>query len=132
MIKSIILKLLRRKPIKVVIAKDGYFKLSNVAWERLITLGCTIHRCVIDGNIIKNNPDIVDLSSKEETRYVFRVNFPRNDKRLLQIVEELGDAATVNGCKLKIVTLPLDIKKWYVVEEDLGGEYICEDHRIFY
>ena len=138
MIKNFFLKLLGRKPIKVVIAKTGYFHLSVAAFERLIELGCSVHKCTAtSGPLIKGNPDIIQFQTKdvleEADRFSLRLHFSRSDSRLLQVIAELGEKAAVASCKLKIITLPLDVTKFYVYEGDCGNrESICEAHRTFF
>lgn len=51
----------------------------------------------------------------------------RNDPALVQVVEELGDAASDTFSKLKIVEIPDDVN-WTIKEYD-GIEWIAEVHR---
>lgn len=48
---------------------------------------------------------------------------------LVQVVEELGDAANGAHAKLRIAEVPDDIK-WHIEEYD-GAESVHEDHRVF-
>ena len=51
----------------------------------------------------------------------------RDDPVLIQVVEELGDAASGRYSSLKIVEIPDDIK-WQIEEYD-GMEHVAEEHR---
>jgi hypothetical protein len=51
----------------------------------------------------------------------------RDDPILIQIVEEMGDAANGNFAKLKVVTIPDDVE-WQIGEYD-GLEWVAEKHR---
>lgn len=48
---------------------------------------------------------------------------------LVQVVEELGDAANTRFSELKVIEIPGDVK--WVVEEYDGLEHIAEAHRIW-
>ena len=54
-------------------------------------------------------------------------DIPRDDAALIQVVEELGDAANGSCADLKIVEIPNDVD-WYVEEYD-GNEWVAERHR---
>lgn len=51
----------------------------------------------------------------------------RSDPLLLQVIEELGEAADGSCADLQVVEIPDDVK-WHVEEYD-GMEWIAEDHR---
>lgn len=51
----------------------------------------------------------------------------RDDPRLVQVVEEMGDAANSRYSNLKVIEIPDDVK-WHVHEYD-GFESLHEDHR---
>lgn len=51
----------------------------------------------------------------------------RDDPRLVQVVEELGDEANGIFANLKIVKIPDDIQ-WEIEEND-GNEWVSESHR---
>ena len=54
-------------------------------------------------------------------------NIKRNDPILVEIVEQLGEAADGDYAKLKVVDIPDDVP-WTIEEYD-GAEWIAEKHR---
>ena len=52
---------------------------------------------------------------------------PRDDHRLVQVVEELGAEANGHCAELKVVTVPDDVQ-WVIVKKD-GSEQVSEQHR---
>jgi hypothetical protein len=54
----------------------------------------------------------------------------RNDPVLVQVVEELGDAASGKYSHLTVVEIPDDVK-WEIEEYD-GKEWVAEVHRTWY
>jgi hypothetical protein len=54
-------------------------------------------------------------------------NIVRNDPILVEIVEQLGEAAYGDFAKLKVVDIPDDVQ-WTVGEYN-GAEWIAEKHR---
>lgn len=77
------------------------------------------------------------LSDKARSRYcelarvpeVWDYDVDRFDPYLVQVVEELGDAASGKHAKLKIVEIPDEIgDNWHISEYD-GIEHIAETHR---
>ena len=54
-------------------------------------------------------------------------NIKRNDPILVEIVEQLGEAADGNYAELKVVEIPDDVQ-WTIEEYD-GAEWIAEKHR---
>ena len=53
-------------------------------------------------------------------------NIVRNDPILIEIVEQLGEAAYGDFAKLKVVDIPDDIQ--WQIEEHAGKEWIAEKH----
>jgi len=51
----------------------------------------------------------------------------RNDPKLIQVIEELGEMAYGSFAKLKIIEIPDDIE-WEIEEYD-GNEWVSEKHR---
>ena len=54
-------------------------------------------------------------------------DIPRNDEDLVEIVENLGAAASGRFSSLKVVEIPEDVN-WYIEEYD-GREWVAERHR---
>ena len=52
---------------------------------------------------------------------------PRDDQRLVQVVEELGAEANGHCAELKVVTIPDDVE-WVVLKKN-GKEHVSEQHR---
>lgn len=65
--------------------------------------------------------------SVEPDNFFSEYDIKRDDKALVKVVEEMGNAANGWAADLKIVEIPADVK-WYVVEYD-GSEHIAEEHR---
>ena len=54
-------------------------------------------------------------------------NIKRNDPILVEIVEQLGEAADGDYAELRIIEIPDDVQ-WTIEEYD-GAEWIAEKHR---
>jgi hypothetical protein len=54
-------------------------------------------------------------------------DIPRHDPHLIQVVEELGAAASGMCAELRIVEIPADVE--YEIDEYDGNEHIAEKHR---
>lgn len=63
----------------------------------------------------------------EEGSYFSDMDLPRDDPALIQLVEEMGEAANGRHAELKIVDIPRGIE--YTIEEYDGIEWIAEKHR---
>lgn len=61
------------------------------------------------------------------TAIKYEDDIKRNDPILIQIVEELGEAANGSYARLKAVEIPDDVE-WTIKEYD-GDEWIAEKHR---
>jgi hypothetical protein len=61
------------------------------------------------------------------TAIKYEDDIKRNDPILIQIVEELGEAANGSYARLKVVEIPDDVE-WTIKEYD-GDEWIAEKHR---
>ncbi len=55
------------------------------------------------------------------------VQIPRDDHRLVQVVEELREEANGHCAELKVVTIP-DNVPWIIAKTD-GNEHVSEQHR---
>lgn len=93
----------------------GGFSLSWAAVLRLRELG---HAAALAEEVIALNG------------YVFQTHLrdvARDDPLLIQVIEELGDAANGAVAKLDIVEIPDDVE-WEIEEYD-GWERVAEKHR---
>ena len=61
---------------------------------------------------------------------VIEQDIPRDDPALIQVVEEMGEAANCDYSNLGIVEIPDDVN-WHISEYD-GYEHVSEDHRTWY
>ena len=52
---------------------------------------------------------------------------PRDDERLVRVVEELGEEANGHAAELKVVAIPDDVQ-WVIARVD-GVEHVSEVHR---
>lgn len=52
---------------------------------------------------------------------------PRDDERLVRVVEELGEEANGHAAELKVVAIPDDVQ-WVISKAD-GVEHVSEVHR---
>ena len=52
---------------------------------------------------------------------------PRDDDKLVRVVEELRDAANGHAATLKVVSIPEDVK-WMIARSE-KGEHVSEVHR---
>ncbi|CAE6789612.1 MAG: hypothetical protein H8K06_04925 [Nitrospira sp.] len=57
------------------------------------------------------------------------VSIPRDDKRLVQVVEELQGEANGHCAQLKVVSIPEDVL-WVIVKTN-GSEQVSEQHRMW-
>ena len=51
---------------------------------------------------------------------------PRDDERLVRVVEELQEAANGHGAELRVVSIPEDVR-WTIINVD-GIEAVAEQH----
>jgi hypothetical protein len=56
-------------------------------------------------------------------------NIPRDDEKLVRVVEELKEDANGHAAALKVVTIPDDVN--WVITKTEGGEQVSEVHRIW-
>jgi hypothetical protein len=64
---------------------------------------------------------------KGVTADIYHWHIERNDPILIQVVEEMGDAAADSFAELKVVDIPDGIQ-WEIQDYD-GREWISETHR---
>ena len=109
---------------KVVINADwGGFGLSDAAVVRYAELAGLNLISQADDKFSWTHwyRDVVD-----DDHYWSDRDIERNDPCLVQVIEELGDAANGDHARLKIVDIPDDVE-WHVEEYD-GSEWVAEDH----
>ena len=63
----------------------------------------------------------------DHDHFFYEGNLERDDKYLVQVVEEMGDLANGKYAELKVVEIPDDVE-WQIEEYD-GWENIAEKHR---
>lgn len=63
----------------------------------------------------------------DNDHHFYEGNLERDDKYLVQVVEEMGDTACGIYANLKVVEIPDDVE-WQIEEYD-GWEHIAEKHR---
>lgn len=110
---------------KIVINADwGGFGLSDDAIERYAELAGI--------NLISQPNDKYTCThwyqdQIDDDHYWCEREIARNDARLVQVVEELGEAANGQHARLKVVDVPDDVV-WDIEEYD-GREHVAERHR---
>lgn len=111
---------------KIVINSDfGGFGLSDAAMMRYGELKGLSFVRQGSANVWAGSDFYVDVVS-DETYFSYR-DIERDDKALVQVVEELGEDADGFAAKLKIVEIP-DYVDWQIDEYD-GREWVAEAHR---
>jgi hypothetical protein len=104
---------------KIVInARYGLFGLSHAACVRARELGLQV---TLAGERHEDGRGFSDSS------FLSYSHDYRADPRLVQVVEELGEAANSNSARLKVVEIP-DGVEWHLMDYN-GWESIHEDHR---
>jgi len=63
----------------------------------------------------------------DDNKYLSDRDIARDDVALVQVVEQLGDAASGRYADLKVVEIP-DGVEWQISEYD-GNEWVAEKHR---
>jgi hypothetical protein len=116
---------------KVVInAQYGGFSLSNAALARLCELG---HPAALEEKARITNrrenggigAEFWNALDKQGGHHLS--DLERDDPLLVQVVKELGRKADGFCARLKIVSIPADVK--YQIEEYDGLEWVAEEHR---
>ena len=99
----------------------AYFGLGDnlLKWD-----GCGANPLVVHYSTIDHG-DIVGDALYDS--YWVDDGIDRNDPALVQVIEELGDAADGPHAKLRVIYIP-DVVKWEIAEYN-GNERIAEKHR---
>lgn len=99
---------------KIVINKCyGGFGLSKQAVDLFIAKGGTVER------------DEYDDPNKPISGY--EIGYDRTNPVLVEVVEQLGEAADTDASELKVVEIPDDVE--YTIEDYDGIEWVAEVHR---
>jgi hypothetical protein len=95
---------------KVVLNRSvgSRFSMSSVGFSRLIELKGSIGQIGDDG--------------KPTEKSTLLYNLPRNDKDLVQVVEELGLAASDQNAELIVIEIPNNVD--WSISDVVGYEYI--------
>ena len=67
------------------------------------------------------------FNERSGTTITYEHDIERNNPTLVEIVEQLGEAAGGNYAELKVVDIPDDVQ-WQIEEFD-GNEWVAEKHR---
>jgi hypothetical protein len=102
---------------------DGGFAISHRALVRLRELGQ--QHALADTSYVPYWPSGVSAGDAKFNRC--GVGIPRDDGKLIQVIEELGDAANGHGAMLKIVEVPDDVE--WLLERSGAVEHVSEPHR---
>jgi hypothetical protein len=111
---------------KIVINKSfEQFFVSHKAFIRLRELGQK--DALQEPDVGAYWPDAA--TPREPSLNQFGALIPRDDVKLVRVVEELRTEANGHCAELKVVSIPDDIK-WQIKKTD-GVEHVCEVHRIW-
>ena len=114
--------------VKVVINDCfGGFGLSDSAVERYAELKNIKLVKIIEDRPFGGGSWYIDGVEDEEHYFSSYSINDRADPALVQVVEEMGDAANGWAAVLKIVDIPDDVE-WHIAEYD-GIEHVAENHR---
>ena len=69
------------------------------------------------------------FNERAGTVTIYEHDIARNNPILVEIVEQLGEAADGGYAELKVVEIPDDVQ-WQIDEYD-GNEWVAEKHRIW-
>lgn len=118
---------------KVAINKCyGGFSPSDALFGVLIAKGWKVTRCNEDGDVEDQWAPIIDFEERFVgfVRYSFRDRYSldlRTHPDLIEAIETLGDAASGQCGKLRVVEIPDGIE--FTIEEYDGYEHVAEVHR---
>ena len=111
---------------KIVINKSyGAFCLSYSAFRQLRELGQ--REALQEEDLGAHWP--AGSRPDEPSLNQFGSQIPRDDQRLVQVVEKLGESANGHAAALKVVEIPQDAL--WQIEKTGGVEHVSETHRIW-
>ena len=106
-----------------------FYKQTRYPWdgdkEEFTKITDIDKNCFGSLSITKDLGNVTD--SLPDGSYFFSHNIERTDPVLLQVIQELGDAANGECSSLKIVDIP-DGVDWQIDEYD-GNEWVAEKHQ---
>lgn len=106
----------------------GGFGLSDAAVERYAELkGINLVKTQEGRSFGGASWYIHGIEDNEHYFSSYSIGGDRADPILIQVVEEMGDAANGSAAELKIVEIPDDVQ-WFIDEYD-GVEHVAEAHR---
>ncbi len=112
---------------KKIVINTSYerFCLSHKAFRRLRDLGQeeTLH----EEDRGAYWPEAA--GAREPSLNQYGTKIPRDDAKLVQVVEELGSEANGHCAELKIVTIPDDVE--WAISQLNGVEQVSEVHRVW-
>lgn len=115
----------------VVNACYGGFSLSDAAILRYAEIkGLNLAKIQVtygDGECQFTRDHLAIDGINDADHYFYYGDIERYDPILVQVVEELREAANGEFASLRIANVPDDVK-WYIDEYD-GIETVCEEHR---
>lgn len=111
---------------KIVINKSyGQFYVSHKAFVRLRELGQ--REALQETDLGAYWP--AAATPQEPSLNRFGALIPRDDVKLIRVIEELRAEANGHCAELKVVSIPDEVK-WEIKKTD-GVEHVCEVHRIW-
>lgn len=112
--------------LKIVINKSygGTFCVSHKAFLRLRELGQ--QDALQEQDIAAYWP--AASRPDEPSLNMFGHRIPRDDQKLVQVVEELQSQANGHCAQLKVVEIPSEVH-WKITQQSGGAEHISEEHR---
>ena len=115
---------------KIVINRCfGGFGLSDQAFELLLARkGIEFDKVIVENALLGTSYFKAGVPQTDDT-YISEYEFYQNraDTDLIDVIEQLGDAANGWGAELVVVDVP-DSVEWHINEYD-GIEHVAENHR---
>lgn len=84
-----------------------------------------INRCYGGFSLSKEGMKFLDLEY-DDTWHSFIPKLPRDDPKLVECIEKLGEEANGVCAELHIVKIPIDVE--FVIFENCGWEHVAEEH----
>jgi hypothetical protein len=103
----------------------GGFSLSNAAIQRYGELAGL--------NLVSKDRGYYNqwyIDSNDDEKYFSCYDIPRDDPKLIQVVEELGESSWGSHAQLKIIEIPDDAFRYQILENDGFETVIYGDFNI--